>query len=144
MILKILQEKCLLKKNINLLRMDLSNEALESTTDIKNINNIIKKHTNFIEGNCLYQHNSNFIPFEKGDRYDNKLILRNNLYNIAKNAKNIMEIGLNGGHSLAIFLLSNNNLKVLSFDICQHNYVKDIANYYKNKYNFIIVCKVIV
>lgn len=139
MILKILQEKCLLKKNINLLRMDLSNEALESTTDIKNINNIIKKHTNFIEGNCLYQHNSNFIPFEKGDRYDNKLILRNNLYNIAKNAKNIMEIGLNGGHSLAIFLLSNNNLKVLSFDICQHNYVKDIANYYKNKYNFIFV-----
>lgn len=34
------------------------------------------------------------------------------------------------------FLLSNHKLEVLSFDICQHNYVKDIANYYKNKYNF--------
>ncbi len=53
-----------------------------------------------------------------------------------KDAKNILEIGLNGGHSMAIFLLSNPKLEVLSFDICQHNYVKDIANYYKNKYNF--------
>jgi len=62
--------------------------------------------------------------------------VRRNFYNIVKNAKNILEIGLNGGHSMAIFLLSNPNLEVLSFDICQHAYVQDIANYYKNKYNF--------
>jgi len=116
--------------------MNLSNEALEKTTDIININNIIKKYTSKIEGNCLYRHQSNFIEFEKGNRYDNKLILRNNFFNIVKDAKNILEIGLNGGHSMAIFLLSNPKLEVLSFDICQHNYVKDIANYYKNKYNF--------
>lgn len=116
--------------------MNLSNKVLENTIDIININNIIKKHTNIIEGNCLYRHKSNFIPFEEGERYDNKLILRNNLYYIVKDAKNIIEIGLNGGHSMAIFLLSNPNLEVLSFDICEHNYVKDIANYYKNKYNF--------
>jgi len=116
--------------------MNLSNEALEKTTDIININNIIKKHTKKVEGNCLYKHQSNFIQFEEGHRYDNKLILRNNFFNIVKDAKNILEIGLNGGHSMAIFLLSNPKLEVLSFDICQHNYVKDIANYYKNKYNF--------
>ena len=116
--------------------MNLSNEGLEKTTDIININNIIKKHTNKVEGNCLYRHHSNFIQFEKGHRYDNKLILRNNFFNIVKDAKNILEIGLNGGHSMAIFLLSNPKLEVLSFDICEHNYVKDIANYYKNKYNF--------
>ena len=116
--------------------MDLSNEALEKTTDIININNIIKKHTTKVEGNCLYRNQSNFIQFEKGNRYDNKLTLRNNFFNIVKDAKNILEIGLNGGHSMAIFLLSNPKLEVLSFDICQHNYVKDIANYYKNKYNF--------
>tara|TARA_Y100000389_G_scaffold150125_1_gene149588 strand:+ start:825 stop:974 length:150 start_codon:yes stop_codon:yes gene_type:complete len=45
--------------------MNLSNEALEKTTDIININNIIKKYTNKIEGNCLYRHQSNFIEFEK-------------------------------------------------------------------------------
>ena len=116
--------------------MNLSNEGLEKTNDIININNIIKKYTNKVEGNCLYRHQSNFIQFEKGHRYDNKLILRNNFFNIVKDAKNILEIGLNGGHSMAIFLLSNPKLEVLSFDICQHNYVKDIANYYKNKYNF--------
>ena len=116
--------------------MNLSNDTLEVTDDIRNINNIIKKHTSIIEGNCLYQHRSNFLPFEKGQRYDNKLILRNNFYNIVKDAKNILEIGLNGGHSMAIFLLSNPRLEVLSFDICEHMYVKDIANYFKNKYNF--------
>ena len=114
----------------------LSNEYLEKTIDIININNIIKKHTNKVEGNCLYRHKSNFLPFEEGNRYDNKLIVRTNFYNIVKDAKNIIEIGLNGGHSMAIFLLSNPKLEVLSFDICQHNYVKDIASYYKNKYNF--------
>lgn len=116
--------------------MDLSNQALEQTTDIININNIIKKYTNKIEGNCLYKHQSDFIQFEKGHRYDNKLILRNNFLNIVKDVKNILEIGLNGGHSMAIFLLSNPKLEVLSFDICEHNYVKEIGNYYKNKYNF--------
>jgi len=116
--------------------MDLSNNALELTDDVNNINTIIKKHTNIIEGNCLYQHKSNFIGFEEGLRYDNKLILRTNFYNIVKGAKNIFEIGLNGGHSMAIFLLSNPNLKVLSFDICQHKYVEDVSNYYKNKYDF--------
>jgi hypothetical protein len=116
--------------------MDLSNKNLEQTIDIKNINNIIKEHTNKIEGCCLYQHKSNFLPFEEGKRYDNKLILRNNIFNIAKDAKSLLEIGLNGGHSMAIFLLSNPNLEVLSFDICEHKYVKDVANYFKEKYNF--------
>ena len=54
--------------------MDLSNETLEKTNDIININNIIKTHTNKIEGCCLYQHQSNFLQFKEGNRYDNKLI----------------------------------------------------------------------
>lgn len=69
--------------------MDLSNKTLEKTIDIININNIIKKHTNKIEGCCLYQHQSNFLQFEEGNRYDNKLILRRNFFNIVKDAKNI-------------------------------------------------------
>jgi len=116
--------------------MNLENNELEKTEDITNINNIIKKYTNTIEGNCLYRHLSNFKEFEEGQRYNNKLILRENLYKLAKNSKNVMEIGLNGGHSTAIFFLSNPELKFLSFDICEHKYVEDIANYYINKYNF--------
>lgn len=117
------------------IKLNLSNEYLETTTDIININNIIKKHTNSVEGNCLYQHRSNFQQFE-GKRYDEKKILRDNFFNIAKDAKNLLEIGLNGGHSMAIFFLSNPKLEVLSFDICEHNYVRDVAKYYNNKYNF--------
>lgn len=117
------------------IKLNLSNEYLETTTDIININNIIKKHTNSVEGNCLYQHKSNFQQFED-KRYDEKKILRENFFNIVKDAKNLLEIGLNGGHSMAIFFLSNPKLEVLSFDICEHNYVRDVAKYYNNKYNF--------
>jgi len=76
---------------------DLSIDELEKIIDIQNINVIVKKHTNIIEGNCMYQHNSNFKNFE-GICYDNKLILRKNLYTLGKNSKSIVEIGLNGGH----------------------------------------------
>ena len=116
--------------------MDLSNKSLEQTDDIKNINNIIRKHTQKVEGNCLYKHQSEFVQFEPGQRYNNKLILRTNFYNIVKDAKNILEIGLNGGHSMAIFLLSNPKLQVLSFDIAMHPYVVPVAQYYHDKYDF--------
>jgi len=43
----------------------LSNEYLEKTIDIININNIIKKHTNKVEGNCLYRHKSNFYHLKR-------------------------------------------------------------------------------
>lgn len=36
---------------------------------------------------------------------------------------NILEIGFNGGHSSEIFLSSNKNAKVVSFDINMHHYV---------------------
>ena len=116
--------------------MILTNKELEKVEDIRNINTIISNHTNLVEGNCLYRHLSNLKEFEEGLRYDNKLILRTNFYNIAKNVKNVIEIGLNGGHSAAIFFLGNPELKFLSFDICEHKYVEDVSNYYKNKYNF--------
>jgi hypothetical protein len=114
----------------------LENNYLENTEDVININKIIRTFTNKVEGNCLYRHQSNLDKFEEGQRYNNKLILRENLYKLAKNSKNIMEIGLNGGHSAAIFFLANPNLKFLSFDICEHKYVEKVADYYKLKYNF--------
>jgi predicted O-methyltransferase YrrM len=122
--------------------MDLSNAALEKIEDIQNINKIVRKYTNRIEGNCLYRHRSDLKEFEKGTRYDNKLILRQNIYKIAAsttNVKNVLEIGLNGGHSMAIFFLANPNLNILSFDICEHKYVEEVATYFKDRYNFTFV-----
>ena len=40
------------------------------------------------------------------------------------NIKNILEIGFNAGHSTDIFLNTNADCKVISFDIGEHDYVK--------------------
>lgn len=40
------------------------------------------------------------------------------LYNLAKEAKEAMEIGVHVGHSLLIMLIANPNLKILANDIC--------------------------
>ena len=113
----------------------LKSGTIESSQDILVIDSIVRKFTTSIEGNCIYTHKSNLKPYGHGN-CDIKLTLRKNLYILAKNAENLVEIGLNGGHSIAVFFLANPNLKVLSFDICEHNYVENIADYYKNKYNF--------
>ena len=42
---------------------------------------------------------------------------------------NIMEIGFNAGHSAEVFLLSNDNLTLTSFDLGAHDYVKTAKEY---------------
>jgi predicted O-methyltransferase YrrM len=47
------------------------------------------------------------------------------LTRLTKNVKNnIMEIGFNGGHSSELFLKNNSNIKLTSFDLGSHDYVK--------------------
>lgn len=46
------------------------------------------------------------------------------LHLLSLKAKHILEIGFNAGHSAEIFLQSNSESKVVSFDIGQHDYVK--------------------
>ncbi len=41
-----------------------------------------------------------------------------------KSIINVMEIGFNGGHSSEIFLSSNKNINLVSFDDASHEYVK--------------------
>ena len=48
--------------------------------------------------------------------------LRNIVNDISIN--NVMEIGFNAGHSAELFLSSNKNINLISFDIGKHNYVK--------------------
>ena len=41
-----------------------------------------------------------------------------------KSINNVMEIGFNGGHSAELFLSSNKNINLVSFDIGVHDYMK--------------------
>jgi len=58
------------------------------------------------------------------------------------NIKNIMEIGFNAGHSADTFLKNNKDLKLTSFDLGIHNYVKVAKEYidstYPNRHTLIL------
>ena len=88
------------------------------------LNKIVKESKEPLEGNCLYQNQSNFILHE-----DNKENLRMNLFNLAKEKNNIIEVGFNAGHSAAIYFLANPKVKLLAFDILYHSYTERCFNY---------------
>lgn len=48
--------------------------------------------------------------------------------------KNVLEIGFNAGHSADIFLSSNKNINLVSFDIGTHNYVKSGKQFIDTNY----------
>jgi hypothetical protein len=48
--------------------------------------------------------------------------------------KRVMEIGFNGEHSAELFLSSNPNAEVVSFDIGHHDYLKHGKAFIDNKY----------
>jgi predicted O-methyltransferase YrrM len=51
------------------------------------------------------------------------------LIKISSNAKNLLEIGFNAGHSAEVFLHHNKNLNMVSFDLGSHDYVKIAKEY---------------
>jgi predicted O-methyltransferase YrrM len=51
------------------------------------------------------------------------------LIEITKNAKTLMEIGFNGGSSAEIFLQNNPYMTMVSFDLGEHNYVLPANEY---------------
>lgn len=59
-----------------------------------------------------------------------------------KSIHNVMEIGFNAGHSAELFLSSNPNINLVSFDIGSHEYVKlgkqFIDKTYPNRHTLII------
>ena len=48
--------------------------------------------------------------------------------------KRVMEIGFNGGHSAELFLSSNPNVELVSFDIGHHDYLKHGKEFIDNKF----------
>lgn len=86
---------------------------------VSSINKIVKEIKEPMEGNCLYQHHSNF-KFHR----DNKEALRQNIYTLCKQSKSILEIGFNAGHSAALYTYANPEIIIRSFDLCSHKYSK--------------------
>jgi hypothetical protein len=101
---------------------------------LDDLNNIVIESKCYLEGNCLYKHLTNFAEYE-GFEWENKDILRKNLFKVAKRCKNGLEIGFNAGHSAAIYFNANPLLKLLTFDICQHEYTLPCVLELVNKYN---------
>lgn len=75
------------------------------------LNEYLKKK-NIIITEGFSQQNKEMISFLKNIINDKSII-------------HAMEIGFNGGHSAELFLSSNKNLKLVSFDLGIHDYVKD-------------------
>lgn len=80
-----------------------------------------------LEGNCMYQH----LSFEPRDCLLNKRI---NFQTLAKNKKNICEIGFNAGHSLLAMLLVNHDAKYVLFDLGSHKYAKPCFEYLQARF----------
>lgn len=109
-------------------------DDLYDTEIVKTLNKKIKDCNILIEGNCMYDNNSDFKTRCVPD-------LRQNLFNIAKQGKTLLEIGFNGGHSNYVFLKSNPNLQITNFDINMHSYTEPCFNYLNTKFKQIKLVK---
>ena len=106
---------------------NLSSKELLDSTIVLGLNNIIKGITEKPEGSCLYWHQS--FNFRNDIHSETN---RQNLYILTKSAKNVLEIGFNGGHSTALFLHANPKIEILSFDIAHHKYTLPCVEYLKS------------
>lgn len=70
-----------------------------------------------LEGNCFTYHETNIPAPELMSK-------QRNLSAFAKGKKHILEIGFNAGHSAALFLEANPDVRVVSVDIGYHNYTR--------------------
>ena len=106
--------------------MDIN--SILNNIHIKNITKILKNVGERVEGNLICD-----------IRPDNYVISGNeskikNLQYLCKNKKKIIEIGVNGCHSLLLMLLINPNAEYLLFDLGNHKYTIPTLNYIKTQF----------
>ena len=89
---------------------------------LKGLYNICKKIGKKVEENC-------FTGLNIDNPMEQLIFKQMNHYSLAKNAKNIIEIGFNAGHSCLLFLLANNESHITVFDICEHKYTMPCFEY---------------
>ena len=108
------------------------NEFIDSEI-VKNLNISVKPYLPDFEGNCLYSHASHFVLDKE------KYSLRNNLYNLSRVSESLVQVGINGGHSIGLCLYANPKLKVLGFDLFSHPYTKGSCDYLAQNYNCTLI-----
>ena len=57
------------------------------------------------------------------------------LYDHATRARNVLEIGVHGGHSLLIMLLANSKLRITCIDICEWDHSPQCVAYLNSAFN---------
>ena len=96
---------------------------------VKNITKILKEVGERIEGNLIC--NISADDYSNSKKYESKI---KNLQYLCKNKKKILEIGVNGCHSLLIMLLINPTAEYLLFDLGNHKYTLPAFNYIKEQF----------
>ncbi len=110
---------------INMSASDEADNVLDSAVlqiHLANLEKIIDRSQESLEGNCFYLHKTLTRESSLKDK-------QRNLVNISRDKSNIMEIGFNGGHSCLLFLLSNPVSKITLFDLGEHRYVSGCFEY---------------
>lgn len=86
------------------------------------LNQIIGESHELPEGNYFYRHNSFELDPEG-------TLKQRNLASLARVSQQILEIGVNAGHSCLVMLMANPKARITAFDLCAHSYVKPCVDY---------------
>lgn len=87
---------------------------------------IVESGTTNVEGSLMF---TGYHDMKYNEEFVHKKV---NLFNFAKKANTILEIGFNAGHSTALMLLANPHSKVLLFDLQEHVYVQRCLTFLKS------------
>lgn len=122
-------------EDIQKVKSDFFSKARVIEEHINELQSIIEKADEELEGNCFYEHRTlTFRP--------ELLPKQVNLFWAAQQVKNnkICEIGFNAGHSMLLFLLANDQINNISiFDLSIHKYTTQCAEYIYSKFPY---CKI--
>lgn len=103
-------------------------EWLINNTHLQNLSNIIENYDERVEGNLICDKTARNW---NSKRTGNKI---KNLQYLCKNKRKIVEIGVNGCHSLLLMLLVNPDAEYLLFDLNCHQYTVPTINYIKSAF----------
>ena len=95
---------------------------------LQNLSNIIENYDEHVEGNLICDKTARNWDLK---RNGNKI---KNLQYLCKNKRKIVEIGVNGCHSLLLMLLVNPDAEYLLFDLNYHQYTVPTINYIKSAF----------
>jgi predicted O-methyltransferase YrrM len=110
--------------------------AIIHLQEIMDLNQSLAATGELIEGNVCYWHDTPpeiFSVFPPTDDMDH-VAKRINLSYLAARHVDVLEIGLNGGHSALITLVSNHRLNFTAVDIGMHQYTEAAATYLRNRF----------